>query len=365
MVLSPAFQFELREAAPILMHGGELPRTDANSPVHSYAGRVFAFMSHYTPLGHTYRRIGSSIGQLTGPLERVRLLDDPDPTAGKWIESTWRAPSGRLYGWYHAEEVVACARRLFIPHIGALVSDSDGASWRFLGEILRAPASLMDCDYQNGFLAGGYGDCSVMADRTQTYLYVFFSSYVSAESAQGVGMARYKIDDCDRPGGRIELWRNGAWQLNADALPTPVHPVARGWKNSDPDAFWGPAVHFNRSIDAYVMLLNRTKNGRSNIVQEGIYVSFNRRLDDPAGWTPPVCMVKGGVWYPEVVGVGHDEGDTLAGASARFFMSGFSAWTVRFSRAEAGAPESQPIFMSLGEWTRLFGPSAPSRLGIG
>lgn len=91
MVLSPAFQFELREAAPILMHGGELPRTDANSPVHSYAGRVFAFMSHYTPLGHTYRRIGSSIGQLTGPLERVRLLDDPDPTARAWSDAESRA----------------------------------------------------------------------------------------------------------------------------------------------------------------------------------------------------------------------------------------------------------------------------------
>ena len=365
MVQSSSFRFELREVVPILLQGDVLQRTDANSPVHSHDGRVFAFMSHYAPLGHTYRRTGASIGQLIGPLERVRLLDNPESTVGKWIESTWRSPSGRLYGWYHAEELASCPRNPFIPHIGALVSDDDGVSWRFLGEILRAPADSWDCDYQNGFLAGGYGDCCVIADPTLTYHYVYFSSYVRDESAQGIAVARYKIADCDRPSGRVGIWHEGAWQASADVLPTPLFPVVRGWKNPDPDSFWGPAVHFNRDINAYVMLLNHTQNGRSNIVQEGIYVSFNQRLDDPTGWTPPICMVKGGVWYPETIGVGEGEGDTLAGSSARFFMSGFSAWTVRFSRAAVGTPLSQPISISLGDWARLFGSAAPSRLGIG
>ena len=364
MAQSPSFQFELREDEPTLLQGDVLPRTDANSPVHGHGGRVFAFMSHYAPLGHTYRRTGVSIGELSGPLARVRLLDNPAPTVGKWIESTWRAPSGRLYGWYHAEELV-CPRSLFIPHIGALVSDDDGASWHFLGEILRASPDLMDCDYNNGFLAGGYGDCCVIADPTLTYLYIYFSSYVSDESAQGIAVARYKIADCDRPSGRVEVWHRGAWQSGVGVLPTPIFPVVRGWKNPDPDSFWGPAVHFNRDIDAYVMLLNHTQNGRNNIVQEGVYVAFNQQLDDPIGWTPPICMVKGGVWYPETIGVGQGEGDTLAGPSARFFMSGFSAWTVRFSRVAVGASASQPISISLADWVRLFGPAAPSRLGIG
>ena len=364
MVESSSFRFELLEDAPILLQGEVLPRTDANSPVHSHDGRVFAFMSHYAPLGHTYRRTGESIGRLIGPLERVRLLGNPDPTVGKWIESTWRAPSGRLYGWYHAEEMF-CPRRLFIPHIGALVSDDDGASWHFLGEVMRAPSDSMDCNYRNGFLAGGYGDCCVIPDSALTYLYIYFSSYVRDESAQGVAVARYKIADCDRPSGRVEIWRQGAWQSGADIVPTPIFPAIRGWKHFDPDSFWGPAVHFNRDIDAYVMLLNHTQNGRSNIVQEGIYISFNRRLNDPNGWTCPVCMVKGGVWYPEAIGMGRDEGDTLTGSSSRFFMSGFSAWSLQFHPMTAGAPVSQPIFIGLDDWVRLFGPATPLRLGIG
>jgi len=114
-----------------------------------------------------------------------------------------------------------------------------------------------------------------------------------------------------------------------------------------------------------VMLLNHTQNGSGNIVQEGIYVSFNERLDEPDGWSRPVCLIEGGVWYPEVVGAGPDEGDTLAGKGARFFMSGFSAWDIRFSRADAAAPPPKPLVVDLDEWVRLFGPATPGRLGIG
>jgi hypothetical protein len=76
-------------------------------------------------------------------------------------------------------------------------------------------------------------------------------------------------------------------------------------------------------------------------------------------------MVKGGVWYPEAIGMGQDESDTLAGSSVRFFMSGFSAWSIRFSQVAAETPSSQAISIGLSDWVRLFGPSAPSRLGIG
>jgi hypothetical protein len=365
MVQSPSFRFDVREDTPILLQGDVLQRTDANSPVHSHDGRVIAFMSHYAPLGHTYRRTGASVAQLIGPLEKVRLIDNLAPAVGKWIESTWRSPSGRLYGWYHAEELAPCPRDLFIPHIGALVSDDGGLSWRCLGEILRAPADSLGCDYRNGFLAGGYGDCCVVADSALTYFYVYFSSYVSDESAQGVAVARYKVTDCDWPAGRVEIWCHGTWQPDPRTMPTPIFPAARAWKYPDPDSFWGPAIHFNRDIDAFVMLLNHTQNGRGNIVQEGIYISFNQHIEDPGGWTPPVCMVKGGVWYPETIGMGRGEGDVLAGSSARFFMSGFSAWSMRFSRVDAATPSSQPISIGVSDWVRLFGPTAPSRLGIG
>ncbi len=362
---SSGFRFEIEEAPPILLQGDHLPRTDANSPVLSHAGHTVAFFSHYVPIGHTYRRSGDAGLHFTAPPQRVVLVDDPDSTVGKWIQSVWRAPDGALYGWYHAEEVGMCPTRLFVPHIGALVSHDHGRTWRCIGTVLRAPDAEIDCGYRNGFLAGGYGDFCVIADRGADHLYVHFSSYVANERAQGISVARYGVGHRDRPAGHVELWHGNEWVSAARALPRPIWPVARGWRNVDPDSFWGPAVHFNRHIGAYVMLLNRTRDGASDIRQEGIYVSFNERLDDPRGWTAPVRMVSGGVWYPEIVGSGPEDGDALAGAPARFFMSGFSAWTVRFRRATDGEPPSHPATVHHEDWVRLFGPETPNRLGIG
>jgi hypothetical protein len=95
------------------------------------------------------------------------------------------------------------------------------------------------------------------------------------------------------------------------------------------DAFWGPAVHWNVYLERYVMLLNRAKD--TNWKQEGIYVSFNRRLDDPAGWSQPVKVLSGGRWYPQVMGIEAGTGtDKVAGRSARFFMAGTSEHLIQF-----------------------------------
>jgi hypothetical protein len=322
-------------------------------------------MSHYVPIGHTYRRSGEAgLAFADAPL-RTTLVDDPDSTVGKWIESVWRAPDGTLYGWYHAEEVGMCPTRLFVPHIGALVSRDHGKTWRCIGTVLRAPEREIDCGYRNGFLAGGYGDFCVVPDREQRHFYIYFSSYVATEAAQGISVARYAVGDRDRPVGKAELWHGGGWIAADGVLPMPIWPVAHGWRHADPDSFWGPAIHYNRALGAWIMLLNRTRNGTSDIRQEGVYISFNERLDDPSGWTAPQSMVSGGVWYPEVVGGGPEDGDTQAGSPARLFMSGFSAWNVRFHRVAAGEPPSRPVVVHREDWIRLFGPETPGRLGIG
>lgn len=340
--LESSFQVVIRAAPRRMLHDDSLLRSDCNSPVHMHQGRLFAFVSHYLPIGHTYRRIGERGFRFPSPLEPVRIINDPDPSVGKWIESTWRDPLGRLYGWYHEEVLAPCARRLFIPHIGALQSDDDGANWQ-LGEVLlRAPADMFDCGYQNGFLAGGYGDFSVIADRTQDYFYLHFSSYLPDESAQGIAVARYPVESRDNPSADLEIWHDGIWQKGTWHLPTPIFPVVRGWQHQDPDAFWGPAVHYNRDLGVFVMLLNHTQYGDSDIRQEGIYCSFNADLNNPSSWSNPVCIVKGGGWYPQVVGHGPEDGDTSAGATARFFMTGFSAWEIQFSRSTRKIPPAPP-----------------------
>ncbi len=346
----------LVDAEPITLHGPGLDRVDCNTPVLSRAGGMLAFVSDYHPIGHTYRRQGTSLGML-GPRERVRLLDDPDPQVGKWIESVWPDPSGRLYGWYHAEEMAPCERRLFMPSIGAIVSSDEGVSWRRIGPLLRPPPDTIDCTFDNGAVAGGYGDFSVVPDAGETWFYLHFSSYVADEAHQGVVVARYPMIERDAPAARLEVWSDGIWRPAGTARPAPIVPIARGWRHADPDAHWGPAVHFNRDLGLYVMLLNHCQRARRDWHSTGVDISFNADLADPSGWTRPRRLIDGELWYPQIVGLGEHDGDTSSGARARFFIAGFSAWEVHFTRGRPA--EVSPVrTITAATVGQLFGPGA-------
>jgi hypothetical protein len=79
------------------------------------------------------------------------------------------------------------------------------------------------------------------------------------------------------------------------------------------------------------MLLSRAKD--ESYGEEGMYVSFAPRLDDPRLWSPPQKILNGGKWYPQVMGLTVGSGtDKAAGATARFFMSGRSDYTITFTR---------------------------------
>jgi hypothetical protein len=346
----------LRAAPPLKLHDEPLWRTDGNSPVRVERDGVTVFFSDYKPRGRTFRRRGSRALHFEERAVPVRLIDDPDPEVGKWIEAVWRDPaSGVLRGWYHAEEVAPSNPKLFVPHIGELISEDDGLSWRCRGELLRVPAGQVDCSWQNGFFAGGYGDLCVVPDRIGRHLYLPFTSCLLDEKAQGVVMARMPAARPGAPAAGLELWSAQGWRPADGRFPKPLWPQARGWRHADPDGFWGPAVHYNRALDAYVMLLNHTAGGDGDLVQEGIYVSVNRALDDPDGWSPPLQIVRGGAWYPEVVGLEDGCGDAEAGAVARFFMAGFSAWTIAFAESGKGRAINRPLHPTKADFARLFG----------
>jgi hypothetical protein len=77
------------------------------------------------------------------------------------------------------------------------------------------------------------------------------------------------------------------------------------------------------------MLLNHARDASWN--QEGIYVSFASRLDDPTLWSPPVKIMEGGQWYPQVMGIEDGSGtDKIAGRWARFFTGGTSDHLIQF-----------------------------------
>ncbi|MFO1162799.1 MAG: hypothetical protein U1E60_28460 [Reyranellaceae bacterium] len=342
----------LRAASPITLHDSACWRTDGNSPVRLMRDGATAYYSSYTPIGHTLRRRGRRDLHFEEPAVAVTLLDDPDPRVGKWIEAIWQEPGAELHGWYHGEELVHGSTKLFVPHIGRLLSRDDGLSWRCCGEVLRLPAALADASWRNGFFAGGYGDLCVVPDRAGTTLYLFFTSYHPDERVQGVAVLRLSATD---PSAKTELWGRDGWSASDGTVPRPLWPVARGWRYADPDSFWGPAVHYNRALEGYVMLLNRTARGEGDLVQEGIYASLNRDLGDPRGWSQPFQVVRGGAWYPQVIGLEEGCGDTECGAVGRFFMAGFSAWEIEFSGPAADPATARLLAPTRQEFARLFG----------
>jgi hypothetical protein len=345
-------QVGFRSAPPITLHDQTCWRTDGNSPVRITQDSAVAYFSWYEPVGHTLRRVGRRDLTFDQSPVAVNIYDDPEPLVGKWIEAIWQAPGGPMHGWFHGEMPVCGAAKLFMPYIGRVLSQDSGLTWQHRGDLLRLPTALADCSWRNGFFAGGYGDFSALPDRAGRSLYVFFSSYHPDEVAQGVCVLRLPVTDL---AAAPAVWTGDHWSTDGSLRPRPIWPALRGWKHADPDSFWGPAVHYNHELDAFVMLLNRTAGGAGDLVQEGIYASVNRDPADMGGWSPPLQIVRGGAWYPQAVGLEPGHGDTEVGRVARFFMGGYSAWEIEFSWAAAKPSPGEPLTCTKEQFAALFG----------
>ena len=310
---------------------------DCNSPSHWDGDTLYVFNS----TGHPYRSSGTDLWRLGAP---EKIAFDNEVNGGRWIEATWPAGDGALYGWYHHEPVGLCpGTSLTAPKIGALRSSDNGATWTDLGIVMEARTGTLRCDAENGYFAGGHGDFSVMLDQEQKQLYFFYGNYAGAQSEQGVAVARMAWGDRDAPAGKVEKWfERGFTEPGLGGRLTPIFPAFTAWEREDCNAFWGPSVHRNTHLGQYVMLLNRSK--ATGWVQEGIYVSFASSLEDPAGWSAPQRILEGGSWYPVVQGAveGFRGTDKLAGRVARFFMGRESDHEIVFTLPEARPAPAAP-----------------------
>ncbi len=262
-----------------------------------------------------------------------------------WIESVWQDQDGTLYGWYHHERLNVCGdSNLTEPRIGALVSYDGGYSFRDLGIVLESGDAL-DCNSKNGFFAGGNGDFSVILDREQNYFYFLFDNYAGELASQGVAIARMPFEERNHPIGAVRKYFEGDWsEPGLGGRVTPVFQTAVAWQNAETDSFWGPSIHWNSYLEQFVVLLNRTCC-EPEWPQEGIYLTLNPDLSNPAGWITPLKLMNrddfDGQYYPQVIGTGPGETDTLAGQVARLYVRGSSAWEIVFHK-EAELPVPQP-----------------------
>lgn len=311
----------------------EMPTpVDSNSPAFWRGGRLFWFGSHGRPV------LSEGPSQF-GPWETREV--DLQTTNGfpHWLESVWPEENGVLWGWYHGEPInLIPDSTLTAPKIGAVISTDGGNTLIDLGIVLESGDPL-DPAAGNGYFAGGHGDFSVILDRDRTYFYFLFDNYGGPVSSQGVCIARMAYADRFSPVGKVWKYHNGGWQEpGRGGRVTPIFPVKQRWQAKNPDALWGPSVHWNTHLNCFVMLLNRAfaPAGEPGWSQEGVYISYSTDLGRPESWTEPRKILDRSqfsgwyFFYPQVMGLDPGGTDRRAGQTARLYVNGVSKWEIDF-----------------------------------
>lgn len=369
-------RFRVREAPLIQMPGVAVPErsleheVDSNSPLHWDGDTLYLFNNY----AHPWRTSGPDLEHLGNRIStRLGELNDKMPL---WIEATWKDEDGTLYGAYHFEPHVICFANAHLPtapRIGWARSRDNGATWEDLGFIVSANPCAVKCDTQSPWDAGGTGDFVFLADRDRQFFYFYGTSYDPAVDEQGIFVARMRYADRDHPAGKVWKWRQGEWsEPGLWGHLTPVFPATRDYHRKDGSMFWGPSIHWNTHLGMYVMVLNHAQD--TKLTNDGIFVTFNRDLGNPRGWSKPVLALdrgtildatavgrvengmmvvpsgvyygelrasKNGIvvadtissgWYPQIIGMAKGETDKLCGQACRIFMTGMSRLQITFFR---------------------------------
>ena len=195
---------------------------------------------------------------------------------------------------------------------------------------------------------GGTGDFVFYLDEKKEYFYFYGTSYDARFEEQGVWAARLRYADRKNPSGKAVKWYKNGWSEPALwGHVSPVFPATRDYHQKDGEMFWGPAIHWNTYLQTYVMFLNHAVD--TKLTQDGIYISFNRNVGDPLGWTAPrmilnreqIQKVMAGAkvsptklekrMVPEVIGTGKGRRPTRSwGRRDGFSSAGVSKQTITF-----------------------------------
>jgi hypothetical protein len=296
---------------------------------------------------HIYSSAGEPMLNIFGPglqhLATQRVLLDRRDHLPMWIESVWHDSDGTVFGWYHHERLGLCPNSsLSVPEIGALVSLDGGKSFIDLGIIL-ASGEFLNCNAQNGYFANGHGDFSVILDRQNEYFYFLFGSYGGDVSAQGVAIARLPFASRREPVGAVQKYHQQAWlEPGLGGRVTPIFGASVSWHEANTDSFWGPSIHWNTYLQRFVVLMNRSCCS-PRWPQEGVYITMNENLTDPAAWTEPVKIIEYGDWYPWVMALEGEQPNAEAGQQVRLFVRGSSDREIIFrSNAEEPGQQADP-----------------------
>ena len=347
IVMSTAFAFALCSACfgqTVVLRNAEKIKfpawTDCNSPAHWHGNTMYLFNS----AGHPERSNGPDQFHLGNTVKGV--FDDV-MHGGRWIECTWKNDDGVLYGWYHHEPGgMYPGNNLTAPKIGAVRSTDNGLNWKDLGIVLEARPDSFHPEAKNGYFTGGNGDFYAMLDKDKKHLYIFFSAYAGDITEQGVAIARMDWKDRDIPVGKVWKYFNGKWnEPGVGGRLTPIFQVKVNWVEENTDAFWGPSIHWNTYLKQYVILMNHAFG--PNWKPEGVFITYNKNLANPKGWSEPYKIFNAGGMYCQMIGVDTKakETDKLCGKQGRFYLAGNSNHEIIFLKEGEDPSVMPPVYV--------------------
>lgn len=303
--------------------------TDSNSPAFWKNGKFHIIVSNERPR----RAVGPSLEELGTPQVGSFL----NASGLRWIEGVFHRQHV-TYGIYHLETThTECEGRPYyrVPEIGLAKSYDDGLHWIDLGIVLSESIPDLSCEATiNRFFPGSVGDPSWYVDVKRGYAYILFSAYSQDIEQQGVQIARIAISDFESPVGKVWRWTGNMWDApGLNGAGQPVLKPENSWHSHRADGFWGPSVHYNTYLEAFVILMSRTLN--HDFDQDGNYVAYATDIGNPLTWTTPRKFLSGeeSSWYPQVIGAKEMRGtDSLAGQTSRLFLHGQSEWLLHFEK---------------------------------
>lgn len=291
----------VRTSAGVTVHLGprEVLLADGELDLHYFPDEAIALLDRGPPL-RLLVSAGDSSHVVEGRdlmhLERATRVLEPGPKGSfdngyAGTAGAYRAPDGRLYAFYHAEDHNAELPRQawyysgWYGSMGVAVSLDEGRTFRKLGPALTS--AKPDLSTVEGESTWGVAAPSVVLDRTGTHLLAYYTEHSPGAGNRGVTicLARAAVAPGEPVPGSWKKYYQGRFQepglAGRDTAILAIEP-------RDEAAVLQPHVVFSVDLDRYVMILNvawwRETWGDAELSRSGIYVAFS---DDGIAWSNP------------------------------------------------------------------------------
>lgn len=228
----------------------------------------------------TFLLEGPAVGRFT---KATKVLDKGRPgefdNGYAGINSVWRAPTGELLAFYHAEDqaqmgAVGHGIPGFYGRVALAVSRDDGATFEKRGPLLSGQLPKDP----HGSPDQGVGEPWVLAEPSGEYLYAWYTSHERmAGRGPAICLARCRATEALTPGAWRKYYAGGFTEPGLGGQDTPV--VTSGAPRAD--ALF-PQVVYARGLRQFVMTfcVNAWReDGQAQL--SGFYVAFS---DDGVAW---------------------------------------------------------------------------------